>query len=321
MLSSLTEWITVLPWLQVVDSVQRLGSIEGMFELVDSKQDIGNFVQSHNADRYSAPTTSFVKPDDQPSSLVRPKTLTSGRVNANFCVHSTHKNLAVRKIVEAMRTSYAQNGTWFAHVPNYTWGKRSRKVREYCERKVVFSVVRSHVTASAHEQALPGWRHGARAKEKVCGPQEESKYSSSLIAERPTKVIILTLQAPYQTCKESMVALKQDFAEIYVFDVTSVGQRKYVFDVTSVGQRKYVFDVTSVGQRKYVFDVTSVGQRKYVFDVTSVGQPKHVFDVTSIGQRFSPWPCKLNERHDEISPRVQAPFSGCAVYVAAIAVS
>ena len=54
---------------------------------------------------------------------------------------------------------------------------------------------------------------------------------------------------------------------------------------------KYVFDVTSVGQRKYVFDVTSVGQRKYVFDVTSVGQRKYVFDVTSVGQRSSPWTC------------------------------
>ena len=50
--------------------------------------------------------------------------------------YSTHKNVyAVRTIMEAIRTAYAQNRTWFPHVSNYTWGKRSRKAREYCERK------------------------------------------------------------------------------------------------------------------------------------------------------------------------------------------
>ena len=30
---------------------------------------------------------------------------------------------------------YAKSGTRSQHVSNYTWGKRSRKAREYCERK------------------------------------------------------------------------------------------------------------------------------------------------------------------------------------------
>ena len=41
---------------------------------------------------------------------------------------------------------------------------------------------------------------------------------------------------------------------------------------------------------------------------------KYVFEVTSVGQRSSPWPCKLNERQDEISTRMQAPFS-CAQFI------
>ena len=36
-------------------------------------------------------------------------------------------------------------------------------------------------------------------------------------------------------------------------------------------------------------------------------QYKH--DVTSVGLHSSPWPCKLSEHRDEISPRVQALFS------------
>ena len=47
----------------------------------------------------------------------------------------THKNLAVRKIMEAMRTVYAKNGTQSQHVSNKTWGKLSWNVRESCERK------------------------------------------------------------------------------------------------------------------------------------------------------------------------------------------
>ena len=35
--------------------------------------------------------------------------------------YSSHKNLAVRKIMEEMRTAYAENGTWFPYVSNKTW--------------------------------------------------------------------------------------------------------------------------------------------------------------------------------------------------------
>ena len=43
--------------------------------------------------------------------------------------------------------------------------------------------------------------------------------------------------------------------------------------------------------------------------------------VISVGQRSSPWPCKLSERRDKISSRVQAVFSSCTIYVAANASS
>ena len=52
-----------------------------------------------------------------------------GRVNANFCV------IAVRKIMDAMRTAYAKSGIQSRRVSNYTQGKRSRKAREICEKK------------------------------------------------------------------------------------------------------------------------------------------------------------------------------------------
>ena len=43
----------------------------------------------------------------------------SGGVNANFCVYP-HKNLAVRKLMEAMRTAYAKSGrTRSKDVSNY----------------------------------------------------------------------------------------------------------------------------------------------------------------------------------------------------------
>ena len=47
----------------------------------------------------------------------------------------THKKMAIRKIVEAMGTAYAENGTWSQHIPNYTRGKRSQKARECGGRK------------------------------------------------------------------------------------------------------------------------------------------------------------------------------------------
>ena len=42
-----------------------------------------------------------------------------GRIDANFCV-STHTNLTVRKIIEAMRTAYAKSGLQSQHLSNYT---------------------------------------------------------------------------------------------------------------------------------------------------------------------------------------------------------
>ena len=47
----------------------------------------------------------------------------------------THKNPAVRKIMEAMRTASAKNRTRSQHVSNKTWRRRSQNIRE-CERKV-----------------------------------------------------------------------------------------------------------------------------------------------------------------------------------------
>ena len=49
----------------------------------------------------------------------------SSCINANFCVYITHKNLAVCKIMEAMRTAYAKSRTRSQHVSSYTWGKKS----------------------------------------------------------------------------------------------------------------------------------------------------------------------------------------------------
>ena len=40
---------------------------------------------------------------------------------------STHKNLAVRKIMEEMGTAYAKTGIQSGHFSNYTWDRRSRK--------------------------------------------------------------------------------------------------------------------------------------------------------------------------------------------------
>ena len=37
--------------------------------------------------------------------------------------------------------------------------------------------------------------------------------------------------------------------------------------------------------------------------------------------RSSPWPCKLDERRDEILSRVQSPFFSCTNYVAANALT
>ena len=49
--------------------------------------------------------------------------------------------------------------------------------------------------------------------------------------------------------------------------------------------------------------------------------PKCAFDVTFIGQRSSLWPRRLSERRDRISPRVQALFFLCTIYVSANAMN
>ena len=59
--------------------------------------------------------------------------------------YSTHKYLAVRKIMEAVRTAYAKkkNGTQSRHVPNKTWRKWSRNMREYVQgKRAPFPLVR-----------------------------------------------------------------------------------------------------------------------------------------------------------------------------------
>ena len=41
----------------------------------------------------------------------------SGRVNAKFCIYSTHKNIAICKIMEAMHIAYTKSGTQSQHPP------------------------------------------------------------------------------------------------------------------------------------------------------------------------------------------------------------
>ena len=50
---------------------------------------------------------------------------------SQISAYTTHKNLAVRKIMEAMRTAYAKSGTRSQHVSNYTRGKLSISFRWY----------------------------------------------------------------------------------------------------------------------------------------------------------------------------------------------
>ena len=55
---------------QIVDSVQRLESIESMFRLMDSKADIATFVQTNNPGIFTPPEKRFQRPDEG-QSLVR----------------------------------------------------------------------------------------------------------------------------------------------------------------------------------------------------------------------------------------------------------
>ena len=45
---------------------------------------------------------------------------TSGVALTQISAYSTHKNLAVRKIMEVMRTAHAKSGIQSRHVSNYT---------------------------------------------------------------------------------------------------------------------------------------------------------------------------------------------------------
>ena len=49
-------------------------------------------------------------------------------------VYITHKNLAVRKIMEVMHTMYAKSGTWSQQVSNYTKANDHGKALKCCER-------------------------------------------------------------------------------------------------------------------------------------------------------------------------------------------
>ena len=66
---------------------------------------------------------------------IRAKCSQPGVALTHISACTTHKNLAVRKIMEAMRTAYTKSGTRSQRASNYARGKRSRKAREYCERK------------------------------------------------------------------------------------------------------------------------------------------------------------------------------------------
>ncbi|KAJ7392259.1 hypothetical protein OS493_013638 [Desmophyllum pertusum] len=48
----------------IVDSVQRLESIQSMFQLMNSKADISTFVQANNPGAYTSPVKSFHKPEE-----------------------------------------------------------------------------------------------------------------------------------------------------------------------------------------------------------------------------------------------------------------
>ena len=58
--------------------------------------------------------------------------------------YNTHKDLAVHKIMEMMRTAYAQNGTHRSQqVSNYAWGKRSRKVHFISLNRLMNPVIKA----------------------------------------------------------------------------------------------------------------------------------------------------------------------------------
>ena len=67
--------------------------------------------------------------------VVTDKTTSKGAALTQISAYITHKNLAIRKIMEAIRNAYAKSGIRSQHVSNYTWGKRPRKALECCGRE------------------------------------------------------------------------------------------------------------------------------------------------------------------------------------------
>ena len=73
-------------------------------------------------------------PSSQPPSFLSsllPPAVALTRTSA----YITHKNLDVRKIMEAMRTAHAKNGTQVQHISNKTWRKRSWNIPEHVKGK------------------------------------------------------------------------------------------------------------------------------------------------------------------------------------------
>lgn len=58
---------------QIVSSVQRLESIQNMFQLMNTREDISTFVQANNPGNYTSPVKSFHKPEES-QALVRETT-------------------------------------------------------------------------------------------------------------------------------------------------------------------------------------------------------------------------------------------------------
>ena len=57
-----------------------------------------------------------------PDSRTRTRARSAAVALTQIFAYRTHKNLAVRKIMEVMRTAYTKSGNRSQHVSNYTWG-------------------------------------------------------------------------------------------------------------------------------------------------------------------------------------------------------
>ena len=63
--------------LQIVESVQRLESIERMFQMMNSREDISTFVQANNPGTYTSPVKNFNKPEESQSLVSAKKCLSN----------------------------------------------------------------------------------------------------------------------------------------------------------------------------------------------------------------------------------------------------